>query len=164
LWYTGLVPELYKRNPNVECLVCGKEIYRRPVELERSNHRAFCSSACYGKANRKETPCVVCSKMIMAGANKKTCSRACANIHRTGLKYRVGGSKSKVKSQKALRIRLLKARGQCCERCGYNKVGVLQVHHKNRNKHDNSLENLELICPNCHYEDHFLFGKKMVKN
>lgn len=164
MWYTGRVSELYKRKPNIKCFVCGKEVYRRPAELEKNGHKAFCSSACYGKASRKETPCVVCGKMIMSGENKKTCSRTCANIHRRGVKYKVGRPKDKVKSQTAIKLRLFKLRGACCERCNYDKAEILQVHHKNRNRNNNELGNLELICPNCHYEEHFLFGKKMFKN
>ena len=61
-----------------------------------------------------------------------------------------------VKSQKALKLRLLEARGRKCERCSYEKFEILQVHHRNRNRKDNAIDNLELICPNCHYEEHFL--------
>jgi hypothetical protein len=44
-------------------------------------------------------------------------------------------------------------------RCGYNRcVGILEVHHKNRDRSDNRLENLEVLCPTCHYEEHFLTG------
>jgi len=92
----------------------------------------------------------------MSKFNKKTCSRSCANIHRKGIKYKIGSPRDKVKSQQALKLRLLGNRGKKCERCDYNKYEVLQVHHKNRNKNDNQLDNLELICPNCHYEEHFL--------
>ena len=28
--------------------------------------------------------------------------------------------------------------------------------HKERNRENNNLNNLELICPNCHYEEHLL--------
>jgi 5-methylcytosine-specific restriction endonuclease McrA len=88
--------------------------------------------------------------------NKKTCSRACANIQRTGIKYHLGSPRSKVKSQQALKLRLLKVRGLKCEKCNYDKYEILQVHHKDRNRNHNELNNLELICPNCHYEEHFL--------
>jgi hypothetical protein len=46
-----------------------------------------------------------------------------------------------------------------CNRCGYSKhPEVLEVHHRNCNRTDNSLENLEIICPTCHEENHFLEG------
>ncbi len=148
--------EDYKRHPNTKCAVCGILIYRRPVQILASKGRAYCSQACYGKSCRKEEPCTVCGTLILASANKKTCSRACANTHRAGIRYKINSPRDKVKNQKALKIRLLNVRGKKCERCGYNKYEVLVVHHKDRNRNHNELDNLELICPNCHGEEHYL--------
>lgn len=148
--------EKYKRRPNTNCIVCGKPIYKRRVEIERNKGRVFCSMACYGISCRKEKPCIICGRPILSGANKKTCSRSCANKHRAGIKYKMNQPRSKVKSYKFLKIRLLKARGKICERCGYNKYEILQIHHKDKNRSNNNLDNLELICPNCHFEEHYL--------
>jgi len=148
--------EPYTRSPNTFCLICNKPIYRRPSEIIRNKGNVFCSSSCYGKHNRKETPCIVCGKLIMAHFNKKTCSRGCANKHRAGIKYKLNRPRDKVIYQQGLKLRLLKTRGGKCERCGYSKIQILQVHHKDRNRNNNNLDNLALICPNCHYEDHFL--------
>ena len=42
----------------------------------------------------------------------------------------------------------------CCEKCGVSDwLGVklpLELHHKDGNHHNNQLENLEILCPNCH--------------
>lgn len=42
----------------------------------------------------------------------------------------------------------------CCEKCGISEwFGVklpLELHHKNNNHYDNELDNLEILCPNCH--------------
>ena len=156
LWYTGCVAERYKRKPNTSCFICNKSIYRRPSEIEEAKSRVFCSVSCYGISCRKEIPCIVCKKPILAGFHKITCSRSCANIHRTGISYKINQPKSKVKSQQAIKIRVLKLRGKNCERCHYNQYEILQIHHKNRNKNDNNLDNLELICPNCHFKEHYL--------
>jgi len=40
-----------------------------------------------------------------------------------------------------------------CNKCGFTKA--LIVHHKNRNRKDNSIENLEILCSNCHYIEHY---------
>jgi len=150
------VSEKYKRTPNINCLVCNKSIYRRPCEIQRNAGRAFCSRICHGIYCRKEKPCLICGKLILSGLNKKTCSRSCANKHRTGIKYKINRLKDKVKSQQALKIRLLEIKGRKCERCSYNKYEILQVHHKNKDRNDNNIDNLELICPNCHFEEHYL--------
>ena len=148
--------EKYKRNPNIRCTVCKKEIYRRPGQIKQSSRGLFCSQTCYGLALRKEHPCVVCGAPILASANKKTCSRSCANTHRAGIKYNTGARKDKVQYLRGLKLRLLKLRGSTCERCNYNKYEILNVHHKDKNRQHNTMQNLELLCPNCHAEEHYL--------
>ncbi len=141
------------RKPNTKCFICGTSIYRRPSQLKKSAG-AFCSMDCYGIYCRKESPCVVCGKQILASKNKKSCSRSCANINRAGTKYIGRPLKDKVRNHQSLKIRLMNARGKVCERCGYDKYKILQIHHKNKDRNDNTMGNLELICPNCHYERH----------
>ena len=155
--------EEYKRNPNIKCVICGKDIYKRPSQIERNNGQVFCSQACFGLSCRKEIPCIVCGKLILAGANKISCNRSCANKHREGIKYKINCPRDKVKKQQALKIRLLKERGGYCARCNYKRFEILQVHHKDRNKNNNEMNNLELICPNCHCEEHYL-EKSWLKN
>lgn len=148
--------EKYKRTPNTTCLVCTKPIYRRPNELTKNQGHAFCSTTCYGKYIRKEKPCLICGKLILARFNKKTCSRTCANKHRVGIKYKMGRPHDKIAFQQGLKFRLLKERGSHCERCNFAKTEILIVHHKDRDRNHNDLSNLELICPNCHYEEHYM--------
>ena len=146
--------ESYKRNPNTKCIICSKPIYRRPAEIHHG--RVFCSQQCYGIANRKEIPCIVCGSPILASAHAKTCSRACANKNRAGMQYLGRPKKDKVRNQRSLKLRLLASRGGVCERCGYDKKEILEVHHKDRDRQNNDLGNLALICPNCHAEEHYL--------
>lgn len=41
-----------------------------------------------------------------------------------------------------------------CERCGLSEWNgvpiVIQLHHIDGNKYNNSLDNLQMLCPNCH--------------
>lgn len=157
------MPEQYKRNPNTACIICNKPIYRRPAGIEKNAGRVFCTITCHGISLRKEIPCLVCKKPILTGLNKKTCSRSCANIHRAGIKYKLNRPRDKVFTERALKVRLLQQRGVVCERCGYNKKEILHVHHKDRNRTNNDMDNLELICPNCHYEEHYL-SKNWLKD
>ncbi len=92
----------------------------------------------------------------MSHLNKKTCSRSCANKHRAGIKYKMNRPHDKVVYQQGLKLRLLRLHGNKCQRCDYCKTEILQVHHKDKNRQNNDLDNLELICPNCHFEEHFL--------
>jgi len=44
-----------------------------------------------------------------------------------------------------------------CNRCSYSEIPeILQVHHKDRDQSHNHYSNLEVLCPNCHYGEHFL--------
>lgn len=149
--------EHYKRHPNTVCIICRKSIYKRPSEIQRNEGRVYCSAICYGISCRKEKPCIMCGELILAGANKKTCSRSCANKLRVGNKYKLNGPrKNKVIAYQMLKQRLLKEFGMVCQRCSYDKYEILQVHHKDRRRSNYEINNLELICPNCHYEEHYL--------
>lgn len=137
-------------------------MYRRPSQIKLNRGQVFCGLNCYGISQRKENPCVVCGTMILGGLHKKTCGRSCANTHRAGIKYKIGRPKDKAKYQLGLKIRLIEARGAKCERCEYGKPEILQVHYKDRDRNNSELNNLELVCPNCHCEEHYL-EKSLVR-
>ncbi len=147
--------------PNCVCSVCGVAIYRSPKAQATGN--VYCSHECRVKTQRKPVPCVVCGQEILASKHAKTCSRACANINRTGIKYKAKDRplKDKVKWARGLKKRLVTQRGTVCERCLYPNTKILVIHHKVRRCDGGSddLDNLELICPNCHAEIHF--GEKL---
>jgi hypothetical protein len=55
------------------------------------------------------------------------------------------------------RLTALSVKQKKCERCGYNEFpDILEVHHKDRSRKNGASENLELLCPNCHTEEHYL--------
>jgi len=61
---------------------------------------------------------------------------------------------SKLKSNSQVRIRLLDKRGYTCEICKINnwleKKITLEIHHIDGNNKNNNLDNLQILCPNCH--------------
>ncbi len=52
-----------------------------------------------------------------------------------------------------------------CDECGLSKWRgkplTLQLDHKNGDRHDNRLENLRLMCPNCHSQTSTFCGKNV---
>lgn len=42
--------------------------------------------------------------------------------------------------------------GKSCLRCGFDKAVV--VHHRDRNRQNNQVSNLEVLCYNCHAIEH----------
>lgn len=140
------------RRTNTQCAVCKKEIYRRPYQL---NGNVFCSHRCNGNFRKKVER--KCSCGVVLSGNKARCSRSCANKNRAGIRYRINQPRNKAERIKRLKIQLVEIRGPKCERCPYALVEILQVHHIIQRKDGGSdeLENLELICPNCHAEEHF---------
>lgn len=64
------------------------------------------------------------------------------------------------KNGKTTAIPLIKLRGRKCEDCGLEEwLGQpinLEIHHIDGDRSNNSLENLKLLCPNCHsYTENF---------
>lgn len=77
--------------------------------------------------------------------------------------------KTKNPQTNKIRIKLFREgiKEKKCERCGLTQwQGVsipLELHHKNGNKRNNELSNLEILCPNCHALTETYRGKN-IKN
>ncbi len=61
---------------------------------------------------------------------------------------------SKYTQSTRIRVHLLKLRGNICECCGrsewLNFPIKLELHHVDGDRTNNTLSNLQLLCPNCH--------------
>ena len=157
----------------VSCIHCAKVFSARQVDINRGGGK-FCSLAC-SAANKKgktrnnpNSVCPVCNKSFYRSARKKKlrksglsfCGRKCRELAQ---KINTESSIPAIFPDHYGTGAFLDYREKCfannpheCNICGYHKVvQVLQVHHKDRNRANNNLDNLQLLCPTCHAEEHF---------
>lgn len=132
------------------CAVCGGQFQHIS---SRANRAKYCSRSCYYKAMRLkgsvECACRHCGSQFKASPSEKRkyCSRACINKATKSI-----WSPSFCTARKSMSRRRLIIE---CERCGYDREKrILGVHHKDRDRRNNELSNLEVLCPNCHSLEH----------
>ncbi|WP_035559142.1 HNH endonuclease [Hymenobacter sp. IS2118] len=129
--------------------------------------------------------------LVPAGGNYKTVHSRIARLgldtsHFTGAAWNVGvryrsfGRKAELREilvehspyafTHGLRRRLLKegVKQHRCEACGLNtwqgQPIPLELHHQNGVNNDHRLENLQLLCPNCHAQTTSYRGKNHLKS
>lgn len=138
------VREDYLINPK-KCAKCGQ-----PVPFRQRLKGLYCSRSCAAKVNgskfvkRKRTAkrCAICD--CLHAMNGDLC-RKHEMIKRV---------ESGIAGPYAVRRNLLAFRGSRCESCGgvewQGKPIPVEMDHIDGDSKNNSLDNLRLICPNCH--------------
>lgn len=119
-----------KSRVEIACYNCGTKTTRAISDLKNSRHQVFfCSRKC------KET-----SQSLQGN---------CPKIRPDH--YGTGGDLY------TYRKTAFEHHPHRCNRCGYDRyIPVLRVHHIDRNRKNGKPENLEILCPRCHEEEHFL--------
>lgn len=98
---------------------------------------------------RIKKECPVCGSEfedIVGGFREKTtCSHSCANVF----------FKTKDVNENNYRSIALRKKDNKCEICGESRLHVLEVHHMDYDRNNNKLNNLQILCANCHLDIHF---------
>jgi len=154
------------------CLYCDTPFNSPMKEIRRGNGR-FCSIACARKYRwqntEKPVPNVICALCGIAlyksmSKQKKSksglffCSRQCKDEGQKTIKEIQPAHYNTASGIHGYRALYLQHKQiDYCELCGYCKIPeILEVHHKDRNRRNNSITNLQLLCPTCHNEIHYL--------
>lgn len=157
----------------INCLHCNKEVFVEQKEINRGQGK-FCNRSCSAKYNgtkriKPKIPnvmCAYCHKNFYLSPSKQHNSKSglffCCRDHKDAAQ-RIGGIKEIMPSHygdtlKDYRCLVYKVAGKpkICERCGYDKhEAAIIVHHKDRDRENNDLDNLEVLCANCHAIEHW---------
>jgi hypothetical protein len=156
----------YNANPR-KCKGCNADL---PYEKK---YNKFCNQSCAATFNnpfkkviqeRKNAAkskvtkdCASCG-IVMENVRytRKYCCHRCSANHRQQVVFdqiEIGDKNLPPKNYKNY---LISQRGNKCEDCGWDKVNTktgncpIELEHIDGNSGNNSIENLKLLCPNCH--------------
>lgn len=139
-----------------------------PFEIDcytdKRGNGKFCSLKCAGfhtASKNKPLPnfkCGYCDKPIYR--NKSTVNQSkskiffCCMEHKS-LSQKFGEISYNKEVKKDYRLIMLRLNpNPFCNKCHYNIIDALEIHHKDKNHYNNSIENLEFLCCNCHAIEH----------
>ena|ERR1035437_7027174 len=155
------------------CLTCAKEFDAPIREVNRGNG-LYCSRECSSarpvwskrKATISTLVCAFChiefKKQACRVRGGKSGLRFCSRKCKDSAQSLVGGMEEIQPSHfgtghGGYREKAFSVYPKQCARCGYKEVeSILQVHHKDRNRLNRDIGNLEVLCPNCHETEHYL--------
>ena len=154
--------EKYEKMPK-HCACCGKELTFEQRYLE------YCSNSCAAKVNNTKrerneiiNTCLYCGKELVGKKkHNKFCSSKCCAEYSTNKKIKewLGGknpARGNGQIPSYVKKYLMELHGNKCEKCGWGEEHPithsipLEVHHIDGDCTNNRLENLQLLCPNCH--------------
>jgi hypothetical protein len=134
---------------------CGNAVF------SRFSGTKFCSLRCSNsrfRKNEERLPCAVCGK-IVALAKQTYCSQEChrkSEFERRRKLLESGGYCGIYNCNGYIKKYLIHRFGERCSRCGWDKRHPLtrkvpvEVEHIDGDWRNNRVENLTLLCPNCH--------------
>lgn len=142
------------------CDYCGVEYKKQARIAGGSKYEHYCSIRCGNSANVNNNlvtcECAHCgNQFTRTKARLKNskhgvyfCSRSCKDKGQSYIKeiqpdhYGNG--------EHSYRVKALNNLPNICAVCSYSNVDALEVHHIDKNRENNSLSNLLVLCANCH--------------
>lgn len=105
--------------------------------------------------------CAYCGKEVdrmpsqarKSKTGKMFCNKSCAASYNNKLKANEKHPNYK-DGKGSYRNKALREKEHRCELCGVDDLMVLEVHHRDRDRTNNNIENLQILCANCHLRQH----------
>ena len=111
----------------------------------------------------KERTCPNCGKIKRMHPDQLCCSQTCASelarkdkINRWLLGEEIKTSRGKTSTARWIRDYMLEQSNFKCSKCNWGETNLftgkipLELEHKDGNFMNNKIDNLEVLCPNCH--------------
>ncbi len=151
------------------CKICDKVFQTKPFFVNNGGGK-YCSVVCHHRGLRKGkvVKCNSCDKEVYKSlkalknskSKKYFCSKSCQTKWRNS---EFIGSKHANWQHGKYSYRSVLARNgitKICNSCKIKDRRVLAVHHIDKNKLNNDVENLMWLCHNCHFLVHHYKDKK----
>jgi hypothetical protein len=157
----GLFYSPTSRKEEKVCAHCGKQF-----ECFIRERRKYCTQSCSASKNnrirvrrdarvRERTTCVYCGKRLTKYQNK-FCSHNCQrDLRKKEMVEKIEQGDPSVDFRQYKKY-LIEKYGEACMECGWNKKNPvtqnvpIELEHIDGNSENNNLNNLKLLCPNCH--------------
>ena len=147
-----------------QCCVCKKKIWLKPAHI-RKGWGKYCSKKCQGKGQRNGQwlDCDHCGKSIYrtpkdfarSESKKFFCSISCHCAWENKNRRSGENAPNWIAGQRVYKSLLIRAGvKRICGQCRLRDERVLVVHHRDRNRRNNRLNNLQWLCMNCHTLEH----------
>jgi len=138
---------------DIICEFCSKSFYVPACRVRNDEKEGkkvrFCSMLCYNKSGVRVPPTMTpeAKSKMLAHPNRQRFKRGPDNPNMK----RFGNWFGYKTASKYMRENFFR-----CQMCGWDKKPeILQIHHLDGNRLNNVLENIRLICPNCHSSIHY---------
>jgi len=109
----------------------------------------------FNKGRQKEKYCLNCDNDI-SGSRNKYCNLECFNNHRKTKVYEQIENGNTTLHYKNYKNYLIDKYGNNCMLCGWGEINPytntipIELEHMDGDSSNNSIDNLTLLCPNCH--------------
>ena len=150
--------------PITNCLICSQDFYIKPSRLLKGWGK-YCSKQCNyrGQKTGKTAPCNTCGKDVYRNTAERSrsksgkyfCGKSCQTIWRNSKLFTRENHANWKGGESSYRDFMRRtSRDKFCTRCETSDTRILAVHHRDRNRQNNSPSNLIWLCHNCHYLVH----------